>query len=142
MICGRNGPGAVAGGGGDWKECAGASKSLERVRSPEDEGDALCVPCTCPMLDGHPQPSWPAHMSRASSMCSQAPLMSLCVPHSLCALALDDKGLTMCLSHKMEDFPMELPLAKTLIASVNLGVFQGDPVYHFNVVCSECVLSS
>ena len=56
--------------------------------------------------------------------------------------ALDDEGLRTRLGRKMADFLMEPPLATTLIASIDLGVFQGDPVYHFNVVCSERVLSS
>lgn len=34
-----DGPGAVAGGGGDWKERDGAGPSLKRGRSPDDEGD-------------------------------------------------------------------------------------------------------
>ena len=36
------------------KEREGASKSLERVRSPEDEGHPLRVPCPCPTLVGRP----------------------------------------------------------------------------------------
>ena len=56
--------------------------------------------------------------------------------------ALDDEGLLTRLGRKMADFLMELPLAKMLIASVDLSVFQGDPVYRFDVVCSERVLSS
>ncbi|OBZ75044.1 Nuclear cap-binding protein subunit 2 [Grifola frondosa] len=37
----QEGPGAVAGGGGDWKEAEGAAEStLKRGRSPEDEGDS------------------------------------------------------------------------------------------------------
>jgi ATP-dependent RNA helicase DHX8/PRP22 len=48
---------------------------------------------------------------------------------SLYALsALDDEGLLTRLGRKMADFPMEPPLAKTLIASVDLG-------------CSEEILS-
>ncbi|KAJ6546546.1 hypothetical protein DFH09DRAFT_1171339 [Mycena vulgaris] len=37
----QDGPGAVAGGGGDWKEAesAGNESRLKRGRSPEDEGD-------------------------------------------------------------------------------------------------------
>jgi nuclear cap-binding protein subunit 2 len=35
-----DGPGAVAGGGGDWKEREGAGKSLKRGRSPDDEGES------------------------------------------------------------------------------------------------------
>ena len=34
-----DGPGAVAGGGGDWKEREGAGPSLKRGRSPDDEGE-------------------------------------------------------------------------------------------------------
>ena len=56
--------------------------------------------------------------------------------------ALDDEGLLTRLCREMADFRMEPLLAKTLIASVNLGVFQGDPVYRFNVVCSEYILLS
>ena len=37
----QDGPGAVAGGGGDWKEAeaGGGDGRLKRGRSPEDEGD-------------------------------------------------------------------------------------------------------
>ena len=35
-----DGPGAVAGGGGDWKEREGAGPTLKRDRSPDDEGDS------------------------------------------------------------------------------------------------------
>jgi hypothetical protein len=37
----QDGPGAVAGGGGDWKEAEGAAPDgkLKRGRSPDDEGD-------------------------------------------------------------------------------------------------------
>jgi nuclear cap-binding protein subunit 2 len=37
-----DGPGAVAGGGGDWKEAenSGNDGKLKRGRSPEDEGDS------------------------------------------------------------------------------------------------------
>ena len=37
----QEGPGAVAGGGEDWKEAEGAgeAKNLKRQRSPEDDGD-------------------------------------------------------------------------------------------------------
>jgi hypothetical protein len=35
-----DGPGAVAGGGGDWKEREGAGPTLKRGRSPDDEGDS------------------------------------------------------------------------------------------------------
>lgn len=34
-----DGPGAVAGGGGDWKEREGAGATLKRDRSPDDEGE-------------------------------------------------------------------------------------------------------
>ncbi|KAF7338406.1 Nuclear cap-binding protein subunit 2 [Mycena venus] len=39
----QDGPGAVAGGGGDWKEAEGSGNEsrLKRGRSPEDEGDRL-----------------------------------------------------------------------------------------------------
>ncbi|PCH38032.1 RNA-binding domain-containing protein [Wolfiporia cocos MD-104 SS10] len=35
----QEGPGAVAGGGGDWKDAGTADNPLKRARSPEDEGD-------------------------------------------------------------------------------------------------------
>jgi len=35
----QEGPGAVAGGGGDWKEAAVPEQNLKRGRSPDDEGD-------------------------------------------------------------------------------------------------------
>ena len=39
----QDGPGAVAGGGGDWKEAenAGTENKLKRGRSPDDDGDNL-----------------------------------------------------------------------------------------------------
>jgi nuclear cap-binding protein subunit 2 len=38
----QDGPGAVAGGGGDWKEAEGTSGGrVKRGRSPDDEGDHL-----------------------------------------------------------------------------------------------------
>ena len=39
----QDGPGAVAGGGGDWKEAENASteNKLKRGRSPDDDGDSL-----------------------------------------------------------------------------------------------------
>ena len=49
-----DGPGAVAGGGGDWKEREGTSKSLKRARLLEDGVIPGAVPCSCPILDGHP----------------------------------------------------------------------------------------
>lgn len=36
----QDGPGAVAGGGGDWKEAGTADNPLKRARSPDDEGDS------------------------------------------------------------------------------------------------------
>lgn len=38
----QEGPGAVAGGGEDWKEAEGAAetKNLKRQRSPDDDGDS------------------------------------------------------------------------------------------------------
>ena len=36
----QEGPGAVAGGGGDWKESAIPSQTLKRGRSPEEEFDS------------------------------------------------------------------------------------------------------
>jgi hypothetical protein len=41
----QDGPGAVAGGGGDWKEVEGAGNEsrLKRGRSPDDEGDMRLV---------------------------------------------------------------------------------------------------
>ncbi len=36
----ETGPGAVAGGGEDWKAAEGAENKLKRGRSPEDENDA------------------------------------------------------------------------------------------------------
>jgi nuclear cap-binding protein subunit 2 len=44
----HDGPGAVAGGGGDWKQednagGGAADKGLKRGRSPDDEGDARTV---------------------------------------------------------------------------------------------------
>ena len=128
----------MAGGGGDWKEREGASKSLERVRLPEDEGDALRALCACSAHDPHGLPTRsgpPLHVTRPHSCpCAR------CAHYAL--LALDDEGLLTRLRREMADFCMEPPLAKTLIASVNLGVFQGDPVYRFNVVCSEYILLS
>lgn len=35
----QDGPGAVAGGGGDWKDDGGGEAKLKRGRSPDDEGD-------------------------------------------------------------------------------------------------------
>ena len=36
----QDGPGAVAGGGGEWKEVEGSSEERKkRARSPDDEGD-------------------------------------------------------------------------------------------------------
>ncbi|CAK5277458.1 unnamed protein product [Mycena citricolor] len=35
----QDGPGAVAGGGGDWKDTEGAESRPKRGRSPDDEGD-------------------------------------------------------------------------------------------------------
>lgn len=37
----QDGPGAVAVGGGDWKEGAGPEQTLKRGRSPDDEGDPI-----------------------------------------------------------------------------------------------------
>jgi nuclear cap-binding protein subunit 2 len=39
----QDGPGAVAGGGGDWKqpEHVGTERNLKRGRSPDDDGDGL-----------------------------------------------------------------------------------------------------
>ena len=42
-----DGPGTMAGGGGDQKEHESTSKSLKRAKLPEDEGDPLCVLCPC-----------------------------------------------------------------------------------------------
>jgi len=41
----QDGPGAVAGGGGDWKETenTGTENKLKRGRSPDDDGDDLRV---------------------------------------------------------------------------------------------------
>ncbi|KZT09471.1 RNA-binding domain-containing protein [Laetiporus sulphureus 93-53] len=36
----QEGPGAVAGGGGEWKDAGNADNPLKRARSPEDEGDS------------------------------------------------------------------------------------------------------
>lgn len=36
----QEGPGAVAGGGGDWKEAGTADNPLKRARSPDDQGDS------------------------------------------------------------------------------------------------------
>jgi hypothetical protein len=43
----QDGPGAVAGGGGDWKEAEGAAPDgkLKRGRSPDDEGDNARMVC-------------------------------------------------------------------------------------------------
>ena len=41
-------PGAVAGGGGDWKESSQNGRSLKRARSPDDDGDAARV---CAVVD-------------------------------------------------------------------------------------------
>lgn len=49
----QDGPGAVAGGGGDWKEAEGAAPDgkLKRGRSPDDEGDsARMVSLVLPQL--------------------------------------------------------------------------------------------
>ena len=60
---------------------------------------------------------------------SQAPLMVPCTRRAHYALsALDDEGPLTHLGRKMADFPMEPPLAKVLVASVDLG-------------CSEEILS-
>lgn len=48
----QEGPGAVAGGGEDWKEAEGAGevKNLKRGRSPEDDGDNIrLVRSVCPV---------------------------------------------------------------------------------------------
>ncbi|KAJ7063173.1 RNA-binding domain-containing protein [Mycena amicta] len=37
----QDGPGAVAGGGGDWKEAETSDSRLKRGRSPQDEGDNI-----------------------------------------------------------------------------------------------------
>ncbi|KAF7322869.1 Nuclear cap-binding protein subunit 2 [Mycena chlorophos] len=37
----QDGPGAVAGGGGDWKDVDTSDSRLKRGRSPEDEGDNI-----------------------------------------------------------------------------------------------------
>jgi len=39
----QEGPGAVAGGGSDWKEAEGGgeSRGIKRDRSPDDEGDNI-----------------------------------------------------------------------------------------------------
>jgi nuclear cap-binding protein subunit 2 len=44
----QEGPGAVAGGGEDWKEAEGAgeTKNLKRERSPDDDGDNLRLVCS------------------------------------------------------------------------------------------------
>ena len=52
----QDGPGAVAEGGGDWKEAANgvAEKSLKRGRSPDDEEDGDRVRLSDPqLLHGH-----------------------------------------------------------------------------------------
>jgi hypothetical protein len=41
----ETGPGAVAGGGEDWKATETAEKKLKRARSPEDEGDGERTVC-------------------------------------------------------------------------------------------------
>lgn len=42
----QEGPGAVAGGGGDWKESEMAVPSRKRGRSPDDEGDNARMVCS------------------------------------------------------------------------------------------------
>lgn len=44
----QDGPGAVAGGGGDWKEAEGAAPDgkLKRGRSPDDDGDNTRMVCS------------------------------------------------------------------------------------------------
>lgn len=45
----QEGPGAVAGGGGEWKE-AETTTTLKRGRSPEDEGDNTRMVCRLSLL--------------------------------------------------------------------------------------------
>ena len=51
----QDGPGAVAGGGEDWKATETAEKKLKRARSPEDEGDGertvRSLPCFLIRID-------------------------------------------------------------------------------------------
>jgi nuclear cap-binding protein subunit 2 len=42
----QEGPGAVAGGGGDWKETETTVPSRKRGRSPDDEGDNVRMVCS------------------------------------------------------------------------------------------------
>jgi ATP-dependent RNA helicase DHX8/PRP22 len=59
---------------------------------------------------------------------------------SLYALsALDNEGLLTHLGRKMADFPMEQPLAKMLIASVEFGCSE-DPFHCGHVVCPICFI--
>jgi nuclear cap-binding protein subunit 2 len=44
----QEGPGAVAGGGGDWKEAETVDISRKRGRSPDDEGENLRLVCSFP----------------------------------------------------------------------------------------------
>jgi nuclear cap-binding protein subunit 2 len=50
----QDGPGAVAGGGGDWKEAEGATadNKLKRGRSPEDEGDSTRMVSSSSFVSG------------------------------------------------------------------------------------------
>jgi nuclear cap-binding protein subunit 2 len=41
----QDGPGAVAGGGGDWKYPENATGKLKRARSPDDDGEHLRMVC-------------------------------------------------------------------------------------------------
>jgi len=43
----QDGPGAVATGGGDWKEADQTQRTLKRGRSPDDDGDAARVVRFC-----------------------------------------------------------------------------------------------
>ena len=58
----QDGPGAVAGGGGDWKEAdnAGTENKLKRGRSPDDDGDNL-------RMVRKPIPFRPNYISHCSS---------------------------------------------------------------------------
>ena len=41
----QDGPGAVATGGGEWKEAEAPTTTLKRARSPDDEGDSFRLVC-------------------------------------------------------------------------------------------------
>ena len=130
-----DGPGAAAGGVGVVTRKSMARATVARARSPGDEGDPLRAPCPCAVLIaarnpyGLPtRPGPPLHVPRPRSC-------PLCAPCALCAIGIGRRGAAHA-SGPMTDFPMEPPLAKMLIASVDLGV----PTPRRSCLLSRCCL--